>query len=65
MESSHAVGRSHGLVNNSAYQLRIDAVNYALVNDDGVSTKNYDQADVILVASTLPSSTGFMQPTIR
>jgi hypothetical protein len=49
MESSHAVGRSHGLVNNSAYQLRIDAVNYALVNDDGVSTKNYDQADVILV----------------
>jgi regulator of PEP synthase PpsR (kinase-PPPase family) len=49
VESSHTVGRYHGVVDNSAYQVRIDAVNYALVNDDGVTTKNYDRADVILL----------------
>ena len=48
-ESAHAVGKYHGLVNNSAYQKRMDAVNYALVNDDGVSTKDYGRADVILI----------------
>src|SRR3974390_887360 len=48
-ESSHAVGRYHGVVDNNAYQTRIDAVNYALVNDDGVATKTYDRADIILV----------------
>ncbi len=49
MESSHAVGRYHGLVDNIAYQVRIDAVNYALVHDDGMTTKNYEMADVILI----------------
>jgi len=29
--------------------VRIDAVNYALGNDDGISTKNYDRADIIVV----------------
>ena len=29
--------------------IRINAVNYALTNDDGITTKNYDKADVILV----------------
>jgi regulator of PEP synthase PpsR (kinase-PPPase family) len=49
MESSHMIGRYHSLVNNTAYKIRIDAVNYALNNDDGISTKDYDRADVILV----------------
>ncbi len=48
-ESAHAVGKYHGLVNNSAYQTRMDAVNYALVNDDGATTKDYNRADVILI----------------
>ncbi|WP_406667486.1 pyruvate, water dikinase regulatory protein [Gallaecimonas sp. GXIMD1310] len=42
------IGRSHGMMDN-AYQHRIDAVNYALDNDDGAVTKHYDRADIILV----------------
>lgn len=49
MQSSHMVGRFHGLVNDNTYTVRIDAVNYALEHDDGVMTKNYDRADVILI----------------
>ncbi len=48
-ESSHTVGRYHGVVNDTVYNFRMDAVNYALYNDDGVTTKEYDQADIILV----------------
>jgi hypothetical protein len=29
--------------------VRINAVNFALTNDDGITTKNYDKADVVLV----------------
>ena len=47
--SSHTVGRYHGLVDDTVYNFRIDAVNYAMCNDDGASTKDYDQADVILI----------------
>jgi [pyruvate, water dikinase]-phosphate phosphotransferase / [pyruvate, water dikinase] kinase len=47
--SSHTVGRYHSFVSNSIYDVRIDAVNYALGNDDGISTKNYDKADIIVV----------------
>ena len=49
LPSSHAVGRSHGVVSDTTYQARIEAINYALVNDDGVTTSNYGKADVILV----------------
>jgi regulator of PEP synthase PpsR (kinase-PPPase family) len=47
--SSHAVGRSHGVGSDTTYQARIDAINYAMANDDGITTSNYDKADVILV----------------
>jgi regulator of PEP synthase PpsR (kinase-PPPase family) len=49
VESSHMVGRSHGLVDNTMYDVRIDAMNYALNHDDGVTTRLYGQADVILI----------------
>jgi Uncharacterized protein conserved in bacteria len=49
MPSSHMVGRSHGLRDNTTYDIRIDAMNYALNHDDGVTTHHYKQADVILV----------------
>ena len=49
VESSHTVGRYHGLVNDASYNFRIDAVNYAMYNDDGASTKGYDEADIILI----------------
>ena len=48
-ESSHTVGRFHGVGNDTVYNFRMDAVNYALYNDDGATTKEYDQADIILV----------------
>ncbi|WP_375055051.1 pyruvate, water dikinase regulatory protein [Zobellella sp. DQSA1] len=41
--------RTHGMENKQHYDARIDAVNYALDNDDGVNTKEYDEADIILV----------------
>ncbi|HPQ94336.1 MAG: kinase/pyrophosphorylase [Thiothrix sp.] len=48
-KSAHAVGRSHGVQNNSAYFNRIAAINYTLSNDDGVSAKNFADADIILI----------------
>jgi len=48
-ESSHEVGKSHGLIDKNSYESRIRAVNYALVNDDGARLDHYQQADVILV----------------
>ena len=40
--------RTHSIHENS-YDNRIEAVNYALANDDGANVDNYDEADVILV----------------
>ncbi|MGD8908870.1 MAG: pyruvate, water dikinase regulatory protein [Chromatiales bacterium] len=47
--SSHALGRFHTADNSSAYDQRIHAVNFALNNDDGMITRNYDTADLILI----------------
>jgi len=49
MHSSSDTGRLHGLLEDRMYNIRIEAVNYALSNDDGISTKDYDRADVIIV----------------
>ena len=48
LTSSHALGLSHGMGDELAYQKRMDAVNYTLSHDDGVNTTNYDRAEVIL-----------------
>jgi [pyruvate, water dikinase]-phosphate phosphotransferase / [pyruvate, water dikinase] kinase len=48
-ESTHAVGRYHRIDDDDAYDVRMDAVNYALNNDDGVSVKYFDKADIIIV----------------
>ncbi len=48
-KSSHRVGRTHAMTDHGSYTTRIDAVNYALANDDGITTKNYDKADLILI----------------
>ena len=47
--SSHAEGLSHGISNEVVYMSRMDAINFALKNDDGISTKEYSKADVILI----------------
>lgn len=45
----YRVGGTHSMHNVSAYENRIEAVNYTLNNDDGAITKYYDQADLILI----------------
>lgn len=40
--------RTHGIAN-EAYSARIDAINYSLENDDGISLKHLDNAELILV----------------
>ncbi len=47
--SSHVRGRSHGLVDRASYEIRIDAVDFALSHDDGASTRHYGDADIILI----------------
>lgn len=49
-KSSYTTGRAHGVgYNVGSYLSRIDAVNYALHNDDGAGMQDYRRADVILV----------------
>lgn len=49
MKSSHTSGRAHASADDAAYLNRIEAVNFVLANDDGVTTRNYPKADVVLV----------------
>lgn len=49
MKSSHTAGRAHASADDAAYIRRIDAVNFVLANDDGVTTRHYPEADVVLV----------------
>ena len=46
--ATHAIGKSHSASNVSTYLHRIDAVNYSLSHDDGVSTRDLSEADIIL-----------------
>ncbi|MFC3907510.1 pyruvate, water dikinase regulatory protein [Legionella dresdenensis] len=48
-KSSYTVGRTHGVVNPQTYTSRMEAVDYALLHDDGVKTRGYDKADIILI----------------
>jgi len=47
-KSSHIAGRAHGLVDEVQYDQRIEATNFALNNDDGARTNEYEKADIIL-----------------
>ncbi len=49
VKSSRAQGRAHGMLDIGAYTLRINATNFALANDDGAVTRDYDRADLVLV----------------
>lgn len=42
-------GHAHDDVDSETYKERIDAVHFALDNDDGARTRHYDAADIILV----------------
>ena len=49
IKSSYSVGLSHTITTNQMYDHRMAAVNFALDNDDGTSTIQYQSADVILL----------------
>ena len=49
VKSSYTVGKSHSPTDSDDYLSRMDAVNFALDNDDGARTRHYADADVILV----------------
>ena len=49
IHSANTVGKSHGIISESNYGSRIDAVHFALDNDDGARTRHYDKADIILI----------------
>lgn len=49
LKPTRRAGMSHGLNNPENYEARIDTINYALANDDGMRLDRFDKADVILV----------------
>ena len=48
-KSTEESGRAHGMSDIEAYMKRIEATNFALANDDGGISRNYNAADVILL----------------
>lgn len=49
MEPSSRVGSFHSVGDAGRYQLRLDAVDYSLMTDDGLGTEHYERADVIVI----------------
>lgn len=47
--STYTVGRTHSIGRDDVYMDRIHSVHFALDNDDGARTYQYDKADVILI----------------
>ncbi|MCG9697026.1 pyruvate, water dikinase regulatory protein [Shewanella sp. Isolate11] len=48
MKAVPVTHRTHGKANHS-YEARIDAINYAMENDDGQTLKHIDKADIVLL----------------
>ena len=48
-KSTHTAGRAHGMSDIDSYMKGIEATNFALANDDGGITRDYEMADVILI----------------
>jgi regulator of PEP synthase PpsR (kinase-PPPase family) len=49
ISSSPAIGHSHRIGDTADHRRRIDAIRFTLEHDDGISRKNWAQADIILV----------------
>lgn len=49
VRASHTVGRTHNVSDFVNYHHRIESVNYTLSHDDGVSNRDLNEADVILI----------------
>ncbi|KAA8735315.1 kinase/pyrophosphorylase [Acinetobacter qingfengensis] len=48
-KATSIIGQTHAVTDTESYKSRIDAVHFALDNDDGARTRHYDQADLILI----------------
>ena len=48
VKSSYSIGKYHSISDIDTYKARIEAVNFALAHDDGIGSKNYGAADVVL-----------------
>jgi hypothetical protein len=48
-ESSHTAGRMHGIGNVGDYERRLGALNFTLGHDDGLSPRDIDGSDVVLL----------------
>ena len=57
VKSTHTSGLSHGISNEAVYMQRIDAVNYALHNDDGITLKHFNSAEIILIGASRSGKT--------
>ena len=49
VQSTHTIGRSHSATDKPEYHRRMEAINFAMAHDDGASSLDLPQADVILV----------------
>ncbi len=49
IKSNHRIGQFSDVATNARYSSRMDAINFALMHDDGQSARNLALADVILV----------------
>ena len=57
VHSSHKSGLSHGMSDEKGYMARIDALNFTLAHDDGINTKQYKLAQVILIGASRSGKT--------
>ena len=48
--SKPKVGHVHGMADSERYHARIDAINFAMAHDDGLTQKDYERSDVVLIA---------------
>ncbi len=48
-KSTHTIGRSHNISDSGTYKNRIEAINFALAHDDGLSAAELQRAQVVLI----------------
>jgi regulator of PEP synthase PpsR (kinase-PPPase family) len=49
VRSTHTIGRTHSALDQPEYHRRMEAINFAMAHDDGASSLDLAQADVILI----------------
>jgi regulator of PEP synthase PpsR (kinase-PPPase family) len=49
VKPTSTVGKTYAVINPETYSNRIEAIDYALLHDDGIRPKDYDKADIILI----------------